>query len=286
MKSYAGNPSNYPADTKLIDDGDDANATTMSAVLKPIADRTAYLKAFKDSVESAGVTRIRTAASFAAIEAMTGMAEGDLVLLPAYGLYRYEPLAKPDTMPCGLPWVVKPTGAIGGWMSAALLLSDAALPVGAAAAGRAVTLDSAGKVPKARTYQPAYEVVGIYDVETVGSEQVSASGYFDSSDSAVDTGALLAGDRIQAHWAGRIGTVQETDTWQAALRVTRGAATVNDTLFVTGVGVQGITLIAPRTAVLSAGAHRVHLVCRSISGSAPWIDGGSTLSVTVFRATM
>jgi hypothetical protein len=44
MTDYAGNPDNFPANVRLVDDGTDRNATTLAAEGEDLADRTAWLK--------------------------------------------------------------------------------------------------------------------------------------------------------------------------------------------------------------------------------------------------
>ncbi len=44
MTDYAGDPENYPSTVRLLDDGENRNATTNAPQIEDLADRTAYLK--------------------------------------------------------------------------------------------------------------------------------------------------------------------------------------------------------------------------------------------------
>jgi hypothetical protein len=75
----AGNAGSYPTDFVIPDDGDPRSASSVNVAFEALADRTAYLNA-----------RTPIIGSIIALAALTGMADGQLYLVPGYGLYVYQ----------------------------------------------------------------------------------------------------------------------------------------------------------------------------------------------------
>jgi hypothetical protein len=86
--------------------GDLRRALTVETPLQQLANRTAYLK---DQTEVTGVKRIQYVADFSAAAALTGLTDGDLVLIGRYGLYIYGntvSLTSPWQIACGTKYLI------------------------------------------------------------------------------------------------------------------------------------------------------------------------------------
>ncbi len=89
---YAGDPDVYPADVRLVDDGEPASAAFLGLCSQDLADRTANLNA-RLSLLSGNVATMGGAAPVASTSALEAldvsvMSTGDLRFVPGYGWYR------------------------------------------------------------------------------------------------------------------------------------------------------------------------------------------------------
>lgn len=81
MSNIPGNPANYPANIRAPGGADNRNATTEDAAFQDLADRTAYLHGSR-------VSQHQTA-SPGDMQALTGMASGDVCYVQDLGYYRW-----------------------------------------------------------------------------------------------------------------------------------------------------------------------------------------------------
>lgn len=87
-------------------DGDPRNAASVEAGFQDNMDRSEYLKDLVEGPTGGGITRIKTVANITALKALTGMNDGDAVLVNdgtytgVYGVYVYDSGAAPgDSAP-------------------------------------------------------------------------------------------------------------------------------------------------------------------------------------------
>lgn len=104
-------------DTPIIvpDPGDAAQAGVLSAAYSALANRSQYLKQYTDQV-AAGVRKIYTL-TLAQMAAVTGVVDGDVVLVPGEGFFYFYTDTDGDFTPDGI-WIVDSTGMTNGvWLN-------------------------------------------------------------------------------------------------------------------------------------------------------------------------
>jgi hypothetical protein len=105
MKNTPGNPNNYPANVRTIEDGDKRNATNLAAQTEDLADRTAYIH--KKALEHVYY-------SLAALAAVTDAELIDRAYVLSRGWYHYDTVT---STPDG-EFIVAATGmGSGSWIS-------------------------------------------------------------------------------------------------------------------------------------------------------------------------
>ncbi len=101
---YEGDPTAFPADFTIPDDGDDRDATSVDVALEALGDRTMHLY-------KRGHSQL---ANYAAVRAITGQVVGDIVTVPgAGGDYIFTTSAGTTE---DLPFKIKPTAGPGVWL--------------------------------------------------------------------------------------------------------------------------------------------------------------------------
>lgn len=145
MDTYSGNPANYPADVRVVEDGDEANEINLGAGDRDNADRTANLDARLAAIgmvspTSGGVTRHRTVGTLFDLANEGPVNDGDFRFVDGYGLYRYSAASG---LAANAPFVIVPTGAPpnGRWFSMMFSWNG---PSGMA------TRDGSGRIPIAQ----------------------------------------------------------------------------------------------------------------------------------------
>lgn len=136
----------WTASTTVPATGEPRNASDISTPTQALMNRTEYLK-------ESGADRIRTAATLAALKAITGHATGDHVFLDGKGIYTFNAgsTATPDD-----DLVVQPGAGGGRWLLSLEDRQHAAAAVGIGATG--ITYDAWGRVttvtntPQTTTY--------------------------------------------------------------------------------------------------------------------------------------
>ena len=102
----------FDAEIPGIDDGSEGNEATFETPIQKLANRTKYLRA---RIEADGVKILYSAASIAAMKALTGMVTGQLCLVAGYGLYRFDS-SSTVTNETVSPVVVAPDTGSGRWV--------------------------------------------------------------------------------------------------------------------------------------------------------------------------
>lgn len=131
MTDYAGNPALYPANVRLAEDGQLANAAFLGIPSQDLADRTAWLAA-QLALLAAQVGPVYGAAlsSLSALKAIntTSLSTGTIRFVNLIGVYI---LQKPEVNggTSGEPWKVAPTTGTGVWMLADLAPQRRTVPV-------------------------------------------------------------------------------------------------------------------------------------------------------------
>lgn len=101
--------STWATNVTVPEGGDLRRASTIEVPLQHLANRTAYLK---DQVDVTGVRRLRYVATTTAAAALTGLTEGDCVLIRTQGLYRF--FATLQYVSVTAPWQIAVTA--GGYL--------------------------------------------------------------------------------------------------------------------------------------------------------------------------
>lgn len=109
-KDLVDDKTKFPAAVRVPVDGDEANGANFELPYQQLADRTAFLN---EETIALGVRRIRRAASFAALRAITGMQQFDVRWVVGEGLYWYDPTSGGSEE---LPYAVKPATGVGLWL--------------------------------------------------------------------------------------------------------------------------------------------------------------------------
>ncbi len=113
MASTITGSSSFSNTHTVPDDGDDLSAASAITPWQSLADNTRYLQQL---TESSGVKLVRSAASLAALKALTGMADKELCWVEGLGLFFYDSgsaVTADDSM------VVQPDTGSGRWLHSA-----------------------------------------------------------------------------------------------------------------------------------------------------------------------
>lgn len=161
-----GNPDNYPENVKAPSASDAGIAAGIQVLADGLANRTAYLRKLVEQ-GGAGITRIRTVESTAAMSLLTDMNDGDVVLVPGFGLYSF---IAGDVVPgSGYMYVA---GVGGMWLHVIGVLRG--LSLGFAA------LDSDGKVVQEPASKAQPGGVASLDAQERVSQEVKRIQYVNS----------------------------------------------------------------------------------------------------------
>lgn len=136
-------------------DGDPANGASLIPGFQRCADNA---KRLLDIVTTTGASAVRQVADIAALQALSGMTDGQAALVKKRGLYVY---VDPDVTSPLTNWIVAPSLGTGNWFHINYLLRNVAYGI--------VALDAAAKVPVANlpntllasTYQDAPTPVSV-----------------------------------------------------------------------------------------------------------------------------
>lgn len=151
MKNVAASSDAFPTQ-RGFETGDDLNEENFDQLAQTAADRAEWLKLKVDTMLGIGVKKIRMVASPTELKALTGMASGDLALIPltssAAGLYVFQEGILPDNDIA--KWVYKANDESGLWgRDCVPLLTEGVSRIqfySSIAALQAVTGQSAGDV--------------------------------------------------------------------------------------------------------------------------------------------
>lgn len=219
---------NYPTQTAPAA-GESRTAGSVQTPFQNAADRTQYVKDRIDYIDPSGggARRLRYAATFTALRAITDLTDDAVIIVDGQGLYIYDAGSGVAELE---PFVIKPTSVglgNGRWISSIYLSLDVANGI--------PKLDTNGRVPTARLAASnggskilgsnvANGIVDIYAASAAGPFTTNAQAYSDVGSIAA-TFTLAVGDRVLLTGQAYVYQADQTP----AIHYTRLAVVLPDT---------------------------------------------------------
>lgn len=221
-------PGNFPTQTAPAA-GESRTAGSVQTPLQNAADRTQYVKDRLDYIDptGTGARRLRYAATFTALRAITDLTDDGVIIVDGQGFYIYDAASAVAELE---PFVIKPTSVGGGngrWISSIYLALDVANGI--------PKLDSNARVPTARLAASsggskilgssvANGVVDVYAASGAGPYTTTSTSYVDVGAVAA-TFTLAVGDRVFINGQAYVYQADATP----AIHYTRVAVVLPDT---------------------------------------------------------
>lgn len=201
----------FSATVTVPEDGDGVTGLSIETAAQSLANRSQYLKSI---VTGTGVGRIREVTTLAALKALTGMVDTDVVRLYGAGLYRYDTSTSATE---NLPWIVAPDVGSGRWIHDNNALAGSVL----------ATLDSGGKVVEPvpmRTFALEHKRFGAL---TIVTSTAFAAAWTTNAPSAVISVSCQATDIIEID-AAFLLSASGAGTVKGAIGIDTGSVTILD----------------------------------------------------------